>query len=211
MPHCTILVVDDFKEFRQCVSLLLRDRAELQIVGEAADGLEAVHKAEDLQPDLILLDIGLPSLNGLEAAKTIHKIAPQARILFVSQESSAEVVEETLAIGAQGYVQKTYAHRELLPAIDAVLTGKRFASGALERVSDEPRLDIFAGLPDKDAMWLEAVMGLGKARDRMEMLASQIPGRYFVLSIYRQAVLAQIDTSENAVPADIPKRTLGAA
>jgi CheY-like chemotaxis protein len=211
MPYSKILVVDDFKEFRQCVCLLLQERAELQIVGEAADGLEAVHKAEGLQPDLILLDIGLPSLNGLEAAKTIREVAPQARILFVSQESSTEVVEQTLTIGAQGYVQKSYAHRDLLPAIDSVLTGKRFVSGALERVSDEPRFDIFAGPPDKDAMWLEAVTGLGKARDRMQTLASQFPGRYFVLSIYRHEVLAQIDTSENAVQDVLPKRTLGAA
>ena len=104
------------------------------------------------------------------------------------------------------------AHRELLPAIDAVLAGKRFVSGALERVSDEPRFDIFAGLPEKDAMWLEAVMGLEKARNRMEMLAFEIPGRYFVLSMYRHTVLAQIDTSQNVVQDDLlPKRKLGAA
>jgi DNA-binding NarL/FixJ family response regulator len=97
-----------------------------------SDGLEAVQKAKELQPDLILLDIGLPKLNGIEVAKRVRRFAPIARLLFVSQESSSDVVRETFRLGAQGYVHKPRAQSDLLPAIDAVLGGKRFASSYLE-------------------------------------------------------------------------------
>jgi len=100
-------------------------------VGEVSDGLEAVRKVEELQPDLIVLDIGLPSLNGIEAARRIRKLSPESKILFVSQESSADVVQEALVTGAHGYVVKSHAGSELLPAVKAVLEAKRFISASL--------------------------------------------------------------------------------
>jgi CheY-like chemotaxis protein len=103
----------------------------LQIVGETADGLEAVRKAEELQPDLVVLDIGLPSLNGIEAARRIRKFSPESKILFVSQESSGDVVQEALALGALGYVVKTHAGSELLAAVGAVLGGRQYISSGL--------------------------------------------------------------------------------
>ena len=104
-----VLVVEDYEPFRRFVCSTLRKSLDLQIVGEASDGLEAVQKAEELKPDLIVLDIGLPSLNGIEAARRIRKAAPQSKIIFVSQESSADVVQEALALGALGYVVKAHA------------------------------------------------------------------------------------------------------
>lgn len=101
----------------------------MRIVGEVSDGLEAVHKAEELQPDLIVLDIGLPSLNGIEAAQRIRKVSPESKILFVSQESSADVVQGAFAEGARGYVLKTDARSELLAAVRAVLQDEQFVSG----------------------------------------------------------------------------------
>ena len=98
------------------------------MVCEVADGLAAVQKAEELKPDLILLDISLPSLNGIEAGRQIRKVAPNAKILFLSQESSEDVVREALSLGARGYVIKTQAGSELLPAVEAVLRGKKFVS-----------------------------------------------------------------------------------
>ena len=123
-----VLVVEDYEPFRRFICSTLRKRPELQIVGEVSDGLEAVQKAEELQPDLIVLDIGLPSLNGIEAARRIRKLSPKSKILFVSQESSADVVQEALATGAQGYIVKTDAGRELLRAVNAVLRGGQFVS-----------------------------------------------------------------------------------
>jgi CheY-like chemotaxis protein len=103
----------------------------LQIVGEASDGLEAVQKAEELHPDLIVLDIGLPTLTGIEAARRIRKLSPEPKILFVSQESSADVVQEALSLGALGYVVKAHAGSELLAAVGAVLEDRQFISGGL--------------------------------------------------------------------------------
>jgi len=101
----------------------------LRVIGVASDGLEAVQKAEELQPDLILLDIGLPSLNGIEVARQIRKLSPKSKILFVSQESSVEMVQGALGTGAQGYVVKTDAESELLEGVNAVLRGEQFVSG----------------------------------------------------------------------------------
>ena len=99
---------------------MLGKRPELQIIGEVSDGLKAVQKAQELQPDLILLDIGLPTLNGIDAARRIRKVAPKSKILFVSQESSSDVVEEALALGALRYVVKIHAGSDLLAAVEAI-------------------------------------------------------------------------------------------
>lgn len=126
-----VLVVEDYEPFRRFIRSTLRKGPELQIVGEASDGLEAVNKAEELQPDLIALDIGLPSLNGIEAARRIRKVSPESKIVFLSQESSADVVQEALALGALGYVVKAHAGSELLAAVEAVLEGRQFVSSGL--------------------------------------------------------------------------------
>jgi DNA-binding NarL/FixJ family response regulator len=123
-----VLVVDDYELFRRFICSTLREAPALQIVGETSDGLEAVHIAGALQPDLIVLDIGLPTLNGIEAARRIRKLSPQSKIVFVSQESSADVVQEALALGAMGYVVKAHAGSELLAAVEAVLEGRQFVS-----------------------------------------------------------------------------------
>ena len=122
-------MVDDYEPFRRFVCSTLAERPGFQIVGEASDGLAGIRKAEELQPDLILLDIGLPTLNGMEAARRIRKLAPDSKIIIVSQESSADVVQEALSLGASGYVVKTRAATELLAAVEAVLMGKHFVSG----------------------------------------------------------------------------------
>jgi DNA-binding NarL/FixJ family response regulator len=126
-----VLVIEDYEPFRRFICSTLRKRSGLQIVGEASDGLEAVHQAEELQPDLIVLDIGLPSLNGIEAARRIRKLSPESKILFLSQESSGEVVQEALALGALGYVVKTHAGSELLAAVGSVLGGRQYISSGL--------------------------------------------------------------------------------
>jgi DNA-binding NarL/FixJ family response regulator len=116
-----ILVVEDFPPFRQFICSMLGERNDLQIIGEAADGLEAVQKAVELKPDLILMDIGLPSLNGLEAGRRILELVPESKIIFLSQESSSEVMQEALSLGARGYVVKINATSELMPSIDAAI------------------------------------------------------------------------------------------
>src|SRR6201993_4021726 len=126
MSTTRVLVVDDNEPYRRFIRSALGKRSELHIVCEVSDGLEAVQKAEELHPDLILLDIGLPSLNGIEAAKRIRKLSPESKILFLSQETSADAVREALRLGARGYIVKTDAKRELLAGVDAVLRGGPF-------------------------------------------------------------------------------------
>jgi len=125
-----VLVVEDFLPFRQFIRSTVEKTNGLQVICEVSDGLEAVQKAEELKPDLILLDVGLPTLNGIEAARQIRELSPESKVLFVSQESSADIVREALSTGAQGYVFKTRAGSDLLPAIEAVILGKRFVSTA---------------------------------------------------------------------------------
>ena len=131
MSSVRVLVVEDYAPFRRFVRSTLKKRPEWQVIGEVSDGLEAVQQVEELQPDLILLDVGLPSLNGIEAARRIRKLSPKSKVLFVSQESSFDVVQEALHLGALGYVSKIHAGVELLAAVEAVCQGRLFVSGAL--------------------------------------------------------------------------------
>jgi DNA-binding NarL/FixJ family response regulator len=123
-----VLVVDDFEPFRRFVCSTLGQRPDLKVVGEASDGLEAVQKAEELQPDLVVLDIGIPTLNGIEATRRIRKISANSKILILTQESSADVAQEILSLGALGYVVKSHAGSELLAAVEAVCQGRQFLS-----------------------------------------------------------------------------------
>lgn len=132
MHYIRILVADDFGPWRSCVRLILKRRRDLQVVGEASNGLEVIQKAEELKPDLILLDISMPDLNGIEAARKIRTVAPKSVILFLSQERSIDIARGAMNVGAQGYVIKTNAESELLLAIEAVLQGKQFISSRLE-------------------------------------------------------------------------------
>jgi len=127
-----ILVVEDNKPFLDFVTSTLRRQPNLRIVGEAHNGIDAVERAENLQPDLILLDIGLPGLNGIAAARRIRGLAPDARILFLTHETSEEIVREAFELGAWGYVVKTHAGKELSLAIETILGGKKFVSDGLD-------------------------------------------------------------------------------
>jgi DNA-binding NarL/FixJ family response regulator len=136
-PLIPVLVVDDNEPFRRFVRSTLSTKPELNIIGEVSDGLEAVQKALELQPGLIVLDIGLPGLNGLEAARRIRKLSPKSTILFLSQESSPEIVQEALCLGALGYVIKAHAARDLLIAVEAVLRNEQFVSSAPKAVDTQ--------------------------------------------------------------------------
>ena len=187
-----VLVVDDNEPWRRFFSAALRKRPDLRVISEASDGLEAVQKAQQLRPDLILLDIGLPTLNGIEAARRIREVSPASKILFVSENRSPDIAEEALRTGAGGYVVKSDAGSELLPAVSAVLESKRFVSPSLaghdsaepaDDQSENPRRkNVVASLPTQKtvrhevefyaddagfvngfARFIEAVLGAGNA------------------------------------------------
>jgi DNA-binding NarL/FixJ family response regulator len=127
----SVLVVDDYEPWRNFMSSSLQKWPGLQVVGEACDGQEAVQKSRQLQPDLIVLDVGLPTMNGIEAARQIRQQLPNAKILFCSENLSPDIAEEAFRAGAAGYLVKSDAGLDLLPAVISVIGGRRFVSRAL--------------------------------------------------------------------------------
>ena len=125
-----ILIADDFENWRRQVHSLVEAQPAWQVIAEASDGLEAVQKAKDLKPNLIVLDIGLPKLNGIEAARRIRQLSPTSKIVFLSQNHDLEFVRSALGTGARGYVHKMDFRRDFLPAIRAVLRDKQFVSSS---------------------------------------------------------------------------------
>jgi DNA-binding NarL/FixJ family response regulator len=118
-----VLVVEDSVAFRRYIVATLATQGGLEVIGEVADGLEAVQKAQELKPDLILMDIGLPSLSGIEAARRIRNLVPEAKVVFLSQESSADIIQMALSTGASGYVVKVNAEHELLRTVRSAIFG----------------------------------------------------------------------------------------
>jgi DNA-binding NarL/FixJ family response regulator len=112
-----ILIVDDCEPWRRAVRSILEQCKDSEVICEGSDGLEAVQKSAELQPDLVLLDIGLPNLNGMEAARQIRKVSPGSKILFLTSHDSPDLVQEALNIGALGFVTKSDAACDLLPAV----------------------------------------------------------------------------------------------
>jgi len=132
-PHgLTVLMADDRESFRHAVSSLLAELPELKLLAEAADGEEAIKKAAELNPDLILLDVGLPKIDGVEAAARIRTVAPDAKILFLTQYDSPDFVRAALRAGALGYVLKVDVGSELLRAAMAVVRGEQYLSSGVK-------------------------------------------------------------------------------
>jgi DNA-binding NarL/FixJ family response regulator len=124
-------VVDDFVPWRNYLVAKLGENPALQVVGFASDGPEAVLKAAELRPDLILMDVNLPELSGIQAAARIRGLSPESKILFVSQNLDFDVALSALNAGGFGYVVKSDAESELLTAVEAMMSGKRFVSALL--------------------------------------------------------------------------------
>jgi DNA-binding NarL/FixJ family response regulator len=140
-----VILVDDYEPYRLFVSSTLQKHPKLQIVCELGDGLKALQKAKELKPDLILMDIGIPTINGIEAARRILEILPETKILFVTENRSTEIAEQAFRMGACGYVIKSNGAGELLRAVEAVLQGKHFASADMaDRVSLDSRRQFVA-------------------------------------------------------------------
>ena len=121
MPEASILVVDDLPAWRARVQSILRARPEWEPIYEACDGLQAVEMANELSPDIVLLDIGMPRLNGIEAARQIRLAGLRSKIIFLTQENDADIRETALSTGAEAYLLKVNVGRQLLPAIEAAL------------------------------------------------------------------------------------------
>jgi DNA-binding NarL/FixJ family response regulator len=128
-----ILVVDDFVPWRHLVLRLLESETDLQIISTAVDGTEAVQKAEELQPDLILMDLGLPGINGIEATRQIGIVSAGSKVLFLTHHSEPDIIQAAFDAGASGYVLKSDFHTDLIHAVRAVLRGQKFVSRSLKK------------------------------------------------------------------------------
>jgi DNA-binding NarL/FixJ family response regulator len=123
-----ILLVDDHPIVRQGLKTLLEGRVGWEVIGEASDGAEAVEKANELNPDVMVLDVTMPRMNGLEACRVLRRQAPQLEILFVTQHDSPQMMREAMDAGARGYVVKSNAARDLLAAVEAVSQHRVFTA-----------------------------------------------------------------------------------
>jgi DNA-binding NarL/FixJ family response regulator len=136
MSIVRVLIVDDFAPWRGFVIEHLEQQPHVRVLGYASDGLEGVRKAEELQPDLILLDISLPKLNGIEMARKVRKLVPKAKILFLSSNTDPDVIRAAFCAGGAGYVLKLDAGGALLAGMEAVLLGRQFVSSSLIGIQD---------------------------------------------------------------------------
>jgi len=130
IPPLSTLIVEDYDDFRRTLRIMLEEKTPCLVVGEAADGVQAVKMAEELRPGLILLDIALPNLNGIEAARQIRSVSPSSKLIFLTQNRSPAMMQAAFCLGALAYLLKSDA-RELPFAIEAVLKGEQYVSSRL--------------------------------------------------------------------------------
>ena len=138
MKVSRILVVDDYKPWRDKICSLLKARPEFRVVAECWNGADAVERAGELRPNLITMDIGIPELNGIEAAVRAAEVSPSSKILFISENTEPEVVSAAIDAGASGYLHKMRVGTELLPAVTSIMRGGSFFSPPRERSTAYP-------------------------------------------------------------------------
>lgn len=137
MSLVRILVVDDFSLWQDFVRICFKKRSDVHILDVASDGLEAVKKAVDLHPDLVLLDISLPEMSGIQAAKRIRQLVPNIKVIFLTGHSDSEIVREAFLAGADGYILKWDAAEDLITGMESVLLGKKFTSRGVAEIGTD--------------------------------------------------------------------------
>lgn len=131
MSIAKILIVDDFRHWHDFLLEVLESEKDFNIIGFASNGEDAVKKAAELEPDIILMDVSMPRMNGFEASNSIRSVSPNSRIVFVSEHRGPELIQTAFDVGGSGYVLKSDINIDLIPGMRAVLEGRQFVSGSL--------------------------------------------------------------------------------
>jgi DNA-binding NarL/FixJ family response regulator len=199
----TILVVEDHAAVRKAICLQLGEWPEFRVIGEASDGLEAVQLVSDLEPDLVLLDIGLPRLGGMEVARLIRSTVPSARVVFVSMESSPDIVRQAFGVGAMGYVNKLHLQNDLRPALQAAVSGRQFASS-------DAKMNPVSAPSQHDAQFYFDEPGLVQSVTRFVAAAlnSGNPAVIIATESHREAIYQQLKTSSFDVHGAVQRGTV---
>jgi DNA-binding NarL/FixJ family response regulator len=134
MPTLRLLLADDHEIVRQGLRSMLQGQRDCEVVGEAVDGRQAVAMTKELNPDVVILDIGMPALNGLEATRHILKMRPQTKVLILTMHESDSMIREVLDAGARGYILKTDAGRDLVTAVDSLRRNKTFFTSRVSQM-----------------------------------------------------------------------------
>ena len=175
MSALRILVADDHEIVRRGVRVLLEARPGWRICDEAVEGRAAVEKAGRLKPDVVILDIGMPVLNGLEAARQIRKNSPRSEVLILTMHESEQVVREVLTAGARGYVLKSDAGRDLVSAVEALSRHETFFTSSVAEYVLQSFLDAREGQQDSSAVTpreREVIQLLAEGRGNKEVAAT---------------------------------------
>lgn len=137
----TVLIADDHQLFREGLVNLISSAPDVEVVGEAKDGREATEKAKKIKPDVVLIDIGMPEMNGIEATRIIKKDNPKIKVIAVSMHSDRQFVKGALEAGADGYLLKNCTYRQLIDAIQSVISGKKYLSDDITEMVIQGYLD----------------------------------------------------------------------
>ena len=168
MPELRILIADDHELIRRGVRTLLEAEPGWKVVAEARDGEEAFEKAKETKPEIVVLDIGMPRLSGLEAARRLKSILPQVKVLMLTVHESERLAWEVLNAGARGYVTKSDTARDLVIAIEALRRDKTFFTSRIDRIIRDSFLD---GRPSKTAEEKQGKQLTSRQREIVQLLA----------------------------------------
>jgi two-component system response regulator NreC len=202
MDRIRVLLADDHTILRDGIRSLLEDQPDMLVVGEAEDGHAAVRMACELKPDVVLMDIAMPLLNGLEAARRIKRDCPQARVLILSMHENEEYIRQALASGAMGYILKDAAAHDLLGAIRSVHAGEAVLSPAITRLVIEDYLrwgdlgaaDLTNGLSPREREVLQLIAEGYTNKQIAEILSISIK----TVQAHRANIMSKLDLHDRS-------------
>jgi two-component system, NarL family, response regulator NreC len=193
--NITILLVDDHKMLRDGLKALLESEDNIKVIGEADTGEQAIRLGIELEPDIIVMDIGLPDMNGIAAIRSIRRINTKSQIIVLSMYSHKEVVRQSIEAGCAGYVPKSTAHTSLLQAIYTVMEGKRYlhptaATALFDSITlDQPLLEQFAMLSSREQEVLKLTARGYNSREISEKLVVSSK----TVETYRQRAMEKLN------------------